>query len=97
MAYSFKITARRTSITTEERTALDIVGRPEDTIVDVEVIERDSSGSVVVLAAFQHAYIRGSTNKRQLVAACRAKAQTEGDAAKFTGGEASLVGVELPV
>jgi hypothetical protein len=96
MAYSFKITARRTSITAGERTALGIVGGPEDTIVDVEVLERDNAG-VAVLATFQHAYIRGSTNKRQLVAACRTKAQSEGDQAKFTGGEASLVGVELPV
>lgn len=106
MPVFFRITARRTSITTQERDALGLWADPptnsvptaDNTIVDVEVIERDQGGSVAVVADFQHAYVRASTTKRQLADALRNKASNRYDQHLFgTGGEAGMVGIEFPV
>lgn len=106
MAISFRITARRTSITDTERNDLGLwadpptntVPTPDHTIVDVEVLERDASGNVAIVATFQHAYVRGSTSKLQLADQVRNKASNRYDQHLFgSGGEAGMVGIEFPV
>lgn len=95
--YFFQITARRTSVTPAEVTALGLT--TENTIMDVQIIDRDSNGNAAVIATFQHAYVRATTNKRRIAAGIRAKATTQIDLALFpdSGGEAALVGIEFPV
>lgn len=95
--YFFQITARRTSVTPAEIAALGLT--TEDTIMDVQIISRDSNGNAGVVATFQHAYVRAAVNKRQIAAAIRAKATVQIDLALFpdAGGENALIGIEFPV
>lgn len=95
MSYSFIITGRRTSLTTEEIAELGPV-TTENTIVDVDVIN-DQAGAEVT-ATIRVIYNRNSTNKRQLAALVRARATTAIDSSLFgTGGEGTLVGTKFPV